>query len=276
MKIKKILAVSIILLFLGVAVAPSINTSIVKASQENDLVEVTSQACGIQGYKDTTVKLTREQYQNLEEYLVEFRARLNQTSTREEAVPLFKEAVVELDKYGLLPRGMSVERAQRLVIGPSHNLMFKNLIKKVPKSISLGGIYNIFCLVMGNTSLTFPLTIFGLLPFLSFFNIFIHFLPFQLLGPVLFGMTKWFVPEGSGVDCPAQGSITAIGLLGLTESSGDFYGTLHSFDVEASIDRWDKRYYVGMNMFSGITFVREGMRFYIGFTPCLALNDNPP
>jgi hypothetical protein len=113
---RKWLAVGIILLFIGVTVAPSINQSIVTASQEDDLVEVTTQACGIQGYGDTTVKLTRQQYQNLEEYLVEFRARLNQTTTREEAIPIFKDAVVELDRYGLLPRGMSVEQAQNLVI----------------------------------------------------------------------------------------------------------------------------------------------------------------
>ncbi len=111
---------SVVILFIGVAVVPTINFQVVKASDDNDLVEVTTQACGIKGFGNTTVKLTREQYQNLEQYLVEFRARLNQTSTREEAVPIFKDAVVELDKYGLLPRGMSVEKAQRLVV---HDLM---------------------------------------------------------------------------------------------------------------------------------------------------------
>jgi len=114
---RKVLAVGIILLFIGVALVPSINFNVVKASYGNDLVEVTTQACGIKGSGNTTVKLTRQQYQNLKEYLVDFRSRLNQTTTREEAVPLFKEAVVELDNYGLLPKGMSVERAQRLVIG---------------------------------------------------------------------------------------------------------------------------------------------------------------
>jgi hypothetical protein len=103
-------------LFVGVAIAPTINQSVVTASTDDDLVEVTTQACGIQGYGDTTVKLTREQYQNLEQYLVEFRARLNQTTTREEAVPIFKEAVVELDKYGLLPKGMSVEKGTEISI----------------------------------------------------------------------------------------------------------------------------------------------------------------
>ena len=116
---RKCLAIGIILLFIGVTIVPTINFNTVKASTDDDLVEVTTQACGIKGYGTTTVKLTREQYQNLQQYLVEFRARLNQTTTKEEAVPIFMEAVVELNNYGLLPQGMSVERAQRLVTGGS-------------------------------------------------------------------------------------------------------------------------------------------------------------
>ncbi|MCX6661176.1 MAG: hypothetical protein NTY91_01335, partial [Euryarchaeota archaeon] len=123
--IRKQLAVGIILLFIGVAVAPSINQSIVTASQDDNLVEVTTQACGIKGYGYTTVKLSRERYQDLEQYLVDFRARLNQTSTREEAVPIFKEAVVELDKYGLLPKGMSVENIMQLIAHDSMKNTFK-------------------------------------------------------------------------------------------------------------------------------------------------------
>jgi len=148
------IATTIVILFLGVAVAPTINQSVVKASQEDNLIEVTSQACGIKGYRDTTVKLTREQYQNLEQYLVEFRARLNQTSTREEAVPLFKEAVVELDKYGLLPRGMSVERAQKLVLrGCTHQRNLHLLEQRYDKkTLSRGEVNNSFCLVAGNTT----------------------------------------------------------------------------------------------------------------------------
>jgi hypothetical protein len=148
---RKWLAIGIILLFVGVTIAPTINFNTVKASQ-GDLVEVTTQACGINGYGNTTVKLTREQYQNLEEYLVEFRARLNQTSTREEAVPIFKDAVVELDKYGLLPKGMSVQRAQRLVIG-SQNTVSSHLKEKPPlhNRINDSNNSNYLCLVCSHT-----------------------------------------------------------------------------------------------------------------------------
>ena len=149
--LKKGLAVAVILLFIGVAIAPSININVVKASNNNDLVEVATQACGIKGYSNTTVKLTREQYQKLEQYLVDFKERLNHTTTREEAVPIFEEAVIELDRYGLLPKGMSVEKAQKLV---TTNQVHPNVEKLMdylelsPLNIEFG---NVFCLLFMQT-----------------------------------------------------------------------------------------------------------------------------
>jgi hypothetical protein len=151
------LVVGIVLLFIGVTVAPSINQSVVKASNDNDLVEVTTQACGIKGYGDTTVKLTREQYQNLEQYLVEFRARLNQTTTREEAVPIFKEAVVELNKYGLLPRGMGVKQVQNIVTCSTCGPLSSVVMKRLQSSSRFGNnsCSNVNCLIAGETDITF-------------------------------------------------------------------------------------------------------------------------
>jgi hypothetical protein len=145
MEMKKLLATGIIFLFIGVAVAPSINSTVVKTS--DDLVEVTSQACGIQGFGNTTVKLTKEQYQNLESYLVDFRARLNQTSTREEAIPIFKDAVVELSKYGLLPKGISVQRIQDIVTGRNIPKRINHLLGKNVQRINAT---NICALVYAN------------------------------------------------------------------------------------------------------------------------------
>jgi hypothetical protein len=151
---RKSLVIGIIFLFVGVSIAPSISLSVVIASQDDDLVEVSTQACGIKGFGNTTVKLTREQYNNLEQYLVSFRAQLNTTTTREDAVPIFKEAVVELNKYGLLPKGMSMEKAQRLVIGLYQN---NNMLKLQEKLLynSISGVdtnSNYLCLIAGNAS----------------------------------------------------------------------------------------------------------------------------
>jgi len=151
---KKCLAIGVILFFIGVTIAPSINFTVVKASNDNDLVEVTTQVCGINGFGKTTVKLTRQQYQNLEQYLVDFRARLNHTSTREEAVPIFKEAVVELDKYGLLPKGMRIEQVQRLVTCRYQNNRCIQLLGNYYQrnQLQIENESNSFCLISGQHS----------------------------------------------------------------------------------------------------------------------------
>ena len=201
---KKSLAVGVILLFLGVAIAPSINFDIAKASIDNDLIEVTSETCGIKGFGNQTVKITKKQYQDLEQYLVDFRTRLNKTTTREEAVPIFNEAVVELNKYGLLPKGMSVEQAQKLVT--SHNPL-KNSFKILPNTclkldeldIKLS---NILCFIAAygkDTGLicgAYPIwLLFFILPPLNNFGLFLHifasFLPISLMSILVMGTSNF-------------------------------------------------------------------------------------
>ena len=111
---KKNIAIIVMLLLIGVAATPGISLSVVKA-HNSDLVEVTSQAFGIQGIGITTLRLTTQQHQDLVRYLVYFQSRLNQTTTREEAVSLYKEVIATLNAYGLLPKGMTLRQAQRMV-----------------------------------------------------------------------------------------------------------------------------------------------------------------
>jgi hypothetical protein len=293
MEMKRILAVGVILLFIGVAVAPSINLSVVKASTDDDLVEVTTQACGIQGYENTTVKLTREQYQDLEQYLVEFRARLNQTSTREEAVPIFKDAVVELDKYGLLPRGMSVEKAQKIVTGGYQKSQDKEHIQisKHHKSM-LNENVNLFCLIAGQSSNTIfipfvsrlvalPLILtlmFGqyffllfLFFYLIFFNAFSismlvgNIFPVSFFNWICFGVDSGIqVPPGYAF--PAQGWVSTIGLNGVKKWNQSFYGTIDYPVLNA-----------GVIDFSGIKLLRlNGTSTYFGSALWVSIRSDTP
>jgi hypothetical protein len=268
MEMKKILVIGIIFLFIGVAVAPSINFTVVKASVD-DVVEVTTQACGIKGYGNTTVKLTREQYRDLEQYLVEFRARLNQTSTREEAIPIFKDAVVELDKYGLLPKGMSVNRAFNLLTKINDQRL------KVLDSLNLDPDANYFCLVSGVTSNTWSFGPFALFagPILShcmslseqlrdlfdyFYyqnhmvlagltslltisllpiflwsttrGIYSNFLPFGLLSVLTFG-GYFDIPADIDYLEPSSGWVYSIGINGVKKYQGShLWGTVTDFE----------------------------------------------
>jgi hypothetical protein len=244
MEMKKPLVIGIIFLFLGVAVAPGINFTVVKASNNNDLVEVTSQACGIQGFGNTTVKLTREQYQNLEQYLVDFRARLNQTTTREEAVPIFKDAVAELNKYGLLPKGMSVERAQRLVTMGEHiENMIKNMKKFKPSST------NAFCLFTGLFQGSIELNIFTILGFILF-----YFGNYWNPGPLLLG----FVLLGIGYFKPLRFMNVVM----------DITDVILFFSIGVNGIVRGKQYFDMVIGFTGLKIVldsQDGYSFYLGF-----------
>jgi hypothetical protein len=245
---KKCVMVGIILLFVGVTMAPTINFNTVKASQDDDLVEVTTQACGIKGYGNTTVKLTREQYRDLELYLVDFRARLNQTSTREEAIPIFIEAVMELDRYGLLPRGMSIAHAQRLVIGVEPSEKIQEFHKKILDRSKRGNPNNTFCLLAGNVDkawfwnvITF--TSGATIVFLIFLYFFLHY-NFGWASYTMFALTTFvamsffvyglFMKPINLISCidftpSAKGSIYSIGLSGLYQIKSEFEGNIVGF-----------------------------------------------
>jgi hypothetical protein len=215
----KWLAIGIILLFLGVTIAPTINFQVAKASTDDDLVEVTTQACGIKGYGNTTVKLTREQYQNLEQYLVEFRARLNKTTTRAEAIPIFKDAAVELDKYGLLPRGMSVERAQRLVTGGYYNARINRTFQRLYDTTDYLIKSNFLCLMTGAGS---SMHMRGILPFIM------TLLSTQKIGAffgiITFGGSGYNPADFIWESFPATGWVDTYGLAGIKKWDGSFSG----------------------------------------------------
>ncbi|MBN1861592.1 MAG: hypothetical protein JW840_09055 [Candidatus Thermoplasmatota archaeon] len=283
----KTVACGIILLFIGVTVAPSINHSVAIASQDHTVVNVTAQACGIKGFHDTTVELTTEQYQNLKQYLMEFKARWNQTATREEAIPLFKEAVVKLDTYGLLPQGMSVEQALNLLLGTSHYEKVLSWTNKLPVSYPMNSNENIsrFCLIAGHSSNTYFIPFSSVADYLIFVFMVLSSQSYaaynsQLLSLFFFGLSILFcgiyilalyagnIIPFSFLDCicfgykdtkngydfvPAQGWVKTIGIHGVKAWNQSFWGTLEN----PLIDRSN----IGVIGFSGIKLVIGGKLF---------------
>jgi len=154
MIVKKPIAVAIILLFIGLALAPSINANISKASVDSELVEFTTELCGLDGGKHT-VSLSKEEAEEVEQLIDSIKVRLDKVETREEAVEVFNEAVVELDKYGLLG-GLSVKQAERLVAGRYQNSRVVKLLEKLcgEKPTTQGDYENQFCLIAGKTTYT--------------------------------------------------------------------------------------------------------------------------
>jgi hypothetical protein len=225
MEIKKLLAIGIIFLFIGVAVAPSINSSFVKASKDNDLVEVTSQACGISRFENNqkkTVSLSEVEYQQLDAYLTEFQSRLNASCSLDETKSLFKEALQKLNSFGLIPHGVSPELV--------YSRICRNLPKHIPGcTIEFGRnqVKNYCCLVTGKaTMVRYDRLILALLASI---------VPANLL--VLLPVVFYYIPAGIGlvvslglwyyyVYFPSVGTIYTYGVNGQYSNNGSLWGTL--------------------------------------------------
>jgi hypothetical protein len=296
MMISKWLAIGIILLFVGVTIAPTINFNTVKASQDDELVEVTTQACGIQGYEDTTVKLTKEQYQNLEEYLVDFRARLNQTTTREEAIPIFKDAVVELNKYGLLPRGMSVERAQRLVISRCFSQRSDEFYKSVFGGNQNSENFNEYCTVSGKVTRTrsygafYPIRL--LLSVLgnrigdfwmvrwAFSEILLDlrsiYFPWYLFSEFSIGEGYWYYQGQHYEYYPSVGWISSTGTNGFINYTGELYGQIREIPTLNLGPVGKEIYYSGIYGFAGLYIRKSNGSELIGSCRLIDIGPSPP
>ena len=241
--IKKGVVVAVILLFIGLAFAPSINANV---SKESELVEFTTEVCGIDGVQPNTVSLSKEDALEVEQLIDDIERRLDEVETREEAVEIFNEAVVELDKYGLLGR-LSVKQAQRLITGGQKDSSAMELMEKIHRRFR--GISNsnenMFCLIIGETNETYfegrvalflerlylfamflgPFWFLYLIIWGWFFGVWSQKIPISLVNRINLG----YVDDEFEVDFVyyySYGWVTSIGMNGLKSYDGIMRGDL--------------------------------------------------
>ncbi|EMR75502.1 hypothetical protein MBGDF03_00638 [Thermoplasmatales archaeon SCGC AB-540-F20] len=142
---RKCLAVTIILLFIGVAIAPSINSY----SVEDELVEFDVEFSGLD--KNHSVKLTSQQTQEFYDTFDNMRNQMSNAKNREETNDIFKDTIYKLDELGMLG-DVSVSAALDLVIKQEHNEKFTTMINNLseinPNLLDSG---NYLCSLAGNT-----------------------------------------------------------------------------------------------------------------------------
>jgi len=109
--VKKALAATIILFFIGLAFTPNINANI---SENDELINITTEAYGVNGIRPHTIKLTEQESEELDILIDSIKERLNKAETIVETVEVFNDAIVGLDKYGLLG-DLSLKQAQHLI-----------------------------------------------------------------------------------------------------------------------------------------------------------------
>ena len=260
---RRLVVIGVILLVLSVTILPRMNYADVKAASDPGFVYLSSEACGVSGFGKNTVQLSQEQYQKLQHYLIEFQARLDATTTRAEALLLFKDAVVELNQYGLLPKGMTVHEAQRLVI--------RNSLPAVgPKTYAkASGHANYGCLLLGvdNESIAAR---FGVMSFYQFLEA-LHVLSIDVgrQDPLITKLAQkiWVLndkrndfPLYVGTEIylkPCQGHLLSFGLLGLKTWRGFIDGGYQKVCFPDIPD-----YHLGVIGFTGIHFVELYIQYH--------------
>jgi len=184
--VKKNLVVAVIVLFVGVSVAPGIaavdlkpcglskTSTFDKEIQNNELVEITVSICKTDGMENHTFMLTQQQATALDGLIENFKTELDNVETQEENIALYRDMVVSLDAAGLLPEEIGVEETQQLVAGNNYAMpegmsfeyaqelatkRFQELFASTPVSekenaFELDDNENALCLISGATSNT--------------------------------------------------------------------------------------------------------------------------
>ena len=301
----KIFTISLIVLLLNVTIIPSITANVT----QDDLVEITSEFSGLAGHK-TTVKLTQQEAAELEQVIDDIKVKLDNANTREETIVIFKEAVVELDEYGLLG-DLSVEQAQRLVTGRYQDSRVMTLFQQLFKrSQSSDFECNLLSLIAGKTTETLiipPISLAlnrifytwaylcillleSLNLYLEEFYYFLVFvllaassvnyviqsafslIPIALLNGISFGELYNMPGEGNVIN-PASGWIHTIGLLGIKSWKDRIFGQIFPFMCP-----FFGVTYIGIIGFTGFNIFNKktGNTFYMGTAPFVKIGSQVP
>lgn len=270
--LEKGLVVAIIFLFIGVAIAPNINANIFETDSE--LIGITTEVCGVKGVKSFNVMLTKQELRKLEELIDSFKERLEKVETREETIEVFRETVVSLDEYNVLPKCISVQEMQRLVSGENvyltpYETLQDRLKLNRPQVVNNS---NLLCNIAFDTTnnkffrlndiaIAFLISLIYILPLLdvlveplwllmNFPRVFFALFKIHLREMISFGRVEYPGPPQEPEYYPSKGWVWTHGLLGQKNWSGEFYGFARPLTRILGIEFGEP--YIGVLGFTGI------------------------
>jgi hypothetical protein len=148
----------IIILFFGVVIAPNTNVITKRASGDSQPIEIPNQIWDTTTKTTQTIQLTEQQIPLVRVIFDNLKNQLSCTGSTEETQKIFNDTIIELNRHHLLPEGMTVKQAQRLVnqvcIHPRTASRLQRLAQNLQSQTTDGAIQNSFCSVAGNTSNT--------------------------------------------------------------------------------------------------------------------------
>ncbi len=150
---KKGLVFGILLILFGSIQAVSINMQCVRAADTTPLIPMTTTWYGNKDLGTRTVLLTEEQATEVEQLIKNIQEYIKSGVTNNDAALRFNHAIETLDTYGLLPKGMTVERGQH-VFQEMVRLQNENTFGETVYHKILSPEYqtNYLCFIVGNIS----------------------------------------------------------------------------------------------------------------------------
>jgi hypothetical protein len=115
---KKLLIVVIIVLFISVSIAPSINANVGRIPDNGKLVETSIRIHRARSITPYTLKLSEKESDEVDRIFDNLKVRLDTAVTGEEIDEIYDDAVESLYELGLFPR-MTLKEAKQLVKGKS-------------------------------------------------------------------------------------------------------------------------------------------------------------
>ena len=284
----KMLVVGVIVLFIGVGVQPAF-ADVSFEPDNSELVEITVQFYETDRTYNHTVLLTQEKAEELDNLINDFEIKLENADNKIETEAIYKDTIVSLNNLGLLPKDISIEKAQRLVTGKEQDPRFVRIFKRLYDRYkgSWETDENFLCLISGSTNHTSFIGPIGCLTFsiiekLSYFfdnfpfiyeYIFwpilgIFLIPFGFFGGYIWllnplplgyqiGFAEQFINNYGQLDYwPAIGTVHTNGLNGEKIWNGSFYGRLPILE--------SLNFFIGVFGFTGIKIFENYSYTYLG------------
>lgn len=152
---KKFISIgAIIFLLSGIGFVPTIQANLDKGYDENEFIDVTVEASGINGVNPYTIKLTQQEAEEVGDLFETIKERLENAETQQENIDIFQWAILQLNEKGLLPKGNGVEETQALMTDTLRRTDWETLVENSShhRAQPIGDNENRNCLIAGHTS----------------------------------------------------------------------------------------------------------------------------
>jgi len=106
------LTIGIILLFVGVTIAPTINAI---HRGETEGVTITTEIYGLSRVKSSTTQLAQEQVEKITQFCDSIEQQLSAIKTEYEAIEIFTNAISQFNEYNIISNEINIESYQRLI-----------------------------------------------------------------------------------------------------------------------------------------------------------------